>query len=128
MKFTIWERNNIHTLLGGQVGLEVKNLELVFGLRPKFALKEQEKADWAKYSNLMGRENLSQENQDFIENYNEYCHQNETEVTLTGQEFDFIYNAIMADGVRLPSSESLIEKSIAMVSKLKSKKEKTEEI
>lgn len=128
MKFTIWEKNNIHTLLGSLQSSKVSELEMLLSLREKFKISDEELQDWNRYFKLGARENLTEEQQEFVTSYGSRIHTEEEDVPLTKSEFRFISEKVTSDQVRLPSTPGLIEKSIAFVQKVKNKQTEEEEI
>lgn len=128
MKFTIWEKNNIHSLLGSLQISKVSELEMLLNLRKKFKISDEEMANWNRYFKLGARENLTAEQQEFVDGYGARIHNNEVAVPLTKSELKYLSDKVTSDQVRLPSTPELIEKSIAFVQKIKNKQTEEEEI
>lgn len=128
MKFTIWERNNIYTMVGSVKLSNARHLELIQTLRKKFVIDDEK--DWERYSRLsaLNDHQISEEQRDFLKDYSEEIHSSEVDIKLTKAEFKYISDYITSDRVNLPAREDIIDKSIAFVNKMKNKQEEAEEI
>lgn len=127
MKFTIWERNLIHDLCGQQKMAEVKSLELLLELRKKFNIPEDDEPTWRRYTRLCVLDDRSEKQQEFFDKYHEEVQSETVEIDLTKKEFEFIYGKVNGNSA-LPSTEELIEHSIAFKHKLKDKKNEEDKI
>ena len=128
MKFTTWERNNIHALLGNMQRLPVSDLEIVLSLRKKFNLSDSEKNDWSLYDRLCANHNGSKDHEKLLKEHSQKMHEQTIEITLSSNEFQFLHTKLTGKDVQLPATENLIEHSIRFIAKIKNTKTKSEEI
>lgn len=126
MKLTIWERNNIFSLLGSIQDAPWKDLEIVRDLREKFRNEELE-IDWRRYASLDKRrkDSLTEEQAEFLSKYEAEIHIESEEIELTKREFQFIYSRLSNNTVRLPAGIGL-EHSINFKQKLEKTKEEVD--
>ena len=128
MKFTIWERNNIYTLIGSLKFANVRHLEIIQSLRKKFEISDEE--EWERYSRLSALHDrqISEEQREFLKEYGEKIHSQEKDIKLTKAELKYISNSIMNDNINLPVQPQIIDKSIDFVKKIQRKNQEAEEI
>lgn len=128
MKFTLWERNNIHALVGNMKIANARQLETIQSLREKFRVDDEK--EWQRYGRLsvLGDDQISDDQRQFVKEYGEKLHSDEVEVKLTKSEFRYIADLITGEKINLPAQPGMIEHSLAFVKKMRQKKEEAEEI